>query len=278
MVLKLLISVTSAVALALFGYVSLWPRLRALFCALVAYYEEATVLVLHRLSGKAFATMCAASALMTCVCILVSDRIALSLLGVFPVLMLALSYLGRAHRARYAVEEQLPEWLAGFAGSVSVAPGMRAALQTSERFASPQMSRAYEAALRAARLGAPPSEVSALLCSRATDFGTVLLSALVEVAWHQGGKQSESFESLAAQLRERHRLLGVLRLKTADARSQFAVLVLMPPCALLAMYAMDPSHVEALFQTGAGRIMLGVVVVLWLLALIVSRKIQRVEM
>jgi tight adherence protein B len=85
-------------------------------------------------------------------------------------------------------------------------------------------------------------------------------------------------ETLAASLREMARLAGVLRTKTADARSQFLLVALMPPALLLLLQKVLPGHVDELLSSNIGLVICAISALLWVGSVLLARKILAVQL
>jgi Flp pilus assembly protein TadB len=70
----------------------------------------------------------------------------------------------------------------------------------------------------------------------------------------------------------------VLRTKTAEARSQFLILALMPPALVMLLQVALPSHAGLLFESTMGLVICLVSTLLWMGSVISARKILAVEL
>lgn len=93
-----------------------------------------------------------------------------------------------------------------------------------------------------------------------------------------GGNLAELLDSLSLTIRERFKLMGQLRVQTAQTRISGAVLSIVPPALLLTIFFMNPAYVTPLFQTTDGKIAFTIAIVLLILGVVVSKKISDIEM
>ena len=89
---------------------------------------------------------------------------------------------------------------------------------------------------------------------RLPDFD-FLVTALV-LQRETGGQLAETLENLSTILRKRKELRLKIKAITAEGRMSAIIVGMIPIVATLAMYFLDPHHIERLFVPGSGRTML----------------------
>jgi tight adherence protein B len=92
-----------------------------------------------------------------------------------------------------------------------------------------------------------------------------------------GGNLVELLENLAAVIRERFKIRGEVRTKTAQGRFTAAILIALPPTFLLITRAVNPEYVHVLFADPLGRTMLGVGAFLQIVGSLIIWKIVNIE-
>ncbi len=75
-----------------------------------------------------------------------------------------------------------------------------------------------------------------------------------------GGNLAELLDSLSVTIRERFKLLGQLRVLTAQTRLSGAIIGFVPPLVLGAIYFMNPEYIKPLFTETQGQIALVVAI------------------
>jgi tight adherence protein B len=92
-----------------------------------------------------------------------------------------------------------------------------------------------------------------------------------------GGNLAEILDKLAYVVRDRFRILGDVKTKTAQGRLTAAILIILPPAMLMLMRVMNPEYIRPLFEDPWGPYMLGAAVILQLLGTVVLWKIVQIE-
>jgi tight adherence protein B len=93
-----------------------------------------------------------------------------------------------------------------------------------------------------------------------------------------GGDLPKILETTAATLREMTRLQGVLRAKTAEGKVQLLVVAVFPAVLVAGFDALSPGFFDPLFGTTAGFFVIAICVVLWVVALLLARKVLAVSL
>ena len=92
-----------------------------------------------------------------------------------------------------------------------------------------------------------------------------------------GGNLAELLENLAAVIRERFKILGEVRIRTAQGRLTAAILMGLPPLLLMLLRFLNPDYVMLLFNDSLGQKMLGVACALQVIGSIVLWKVVHIE-
>lgn len=93
-----------------------------------------------------------------------------------------------------------------------------------------------------------------------------------------GGNLAELLDKLSATIRERFKLLGQLRVQTAQTRISGVVLGIVPVAVLLIIAFMNPDYMKPMFNTQQGQIALVAAVGLIFAGFIAIKKISTIEM
>jgi tight adherence protein B len=92
-----------------------------------------------------------------------------------------------------------------------------------------------------------------------------------------GGNLVELLENLASVIRERFKIRGEVRTKTAQGRFTAAILIALPPTFLLITRAINPEYTSVLFTDPLGRTLLGVGAFLQIIGSLIIWKIVNIE-
>lgn len=93
-----------------------------------------------------------------------------------------------------------------------------------------------------------------------------------------GGNLAELLDSLSATIRERFKLLGQLRVQTAQTRLSGMIIAVVPAIVLIAVFIMNPEYIKPLFETHDGKIAFGIAVFMSIAGFISIKKLSNVEM
>jgi tight adherence protein B len=92
-----------------------------------------------------------------------------------------------------------------------------------------------------------------------------------------GGNLAELLENLARVIRERFKILGEVRIRTAQGRLTAAILMGLPPLLLMLLRLLNPDYVMLLFDDPLGHKMLGVACALQVIGSVVLWKVVHIE-
>jgi tight adherence protein B len=98
------------------------------------------------------------------------------------------------------------------------------------------------------------------------------------IARQVGGELPKILETTASTLREMTRLQGVVRTKTAEGKVQLFVVALFPAGLLFGLDLLSPGYFDPLSNDPMGLVIVGICVVLWLVALVIARKVLAVDL
>lgn len=92
-----------------------------------------------------------------------------------------------------------------------------------------------------------------------------------------GGNLAELLDRLSETIRERFKLMGQLRVQTAQTRVSGMILGIVPVAVLLIVFFLNPEYIKPLFSTPDGQIAFVVAIVLVILGFISIKKISTIE-
>jgi len=92
-----------------------------------------------------------------------------------------------------------------------------------------------------------------------------------------GGNLAELLDNLSATIRERFKLLGQLRVQTAQTRLSGIILGIVPIMVLLVVFFMNPEYIKPLFSTPDGELAFAVAIMLIVVGFISVKKISNID-
>jgi tight adherence protein B len=92
-----------------------------------------------------------------------------------------------------------------------------------------------------------------------------------------GGNLAEILDKLAHVVRERFRILGEVRIKTAQGRMTAGILLALPPALLLLLRAINPDYMRPLFEDPWGLWMLGAAVLMQFMGGVILWRIVNIK-
>ncbi|MNT05535.1 hypothetical protein D3C72_1401570 [compost metagenome] len=108
-----------------------------------------------------------------------------------------------------------------------------------------------------------------------TDLRYVVIAVLIQR--ETGGNLTELLGSISAIIRDRLKLLGQVRVLSAEGRMSAWVLGLLPFGAALMMHLMNPQFLAVLYTDAGGRKMVGVSLGLLMVGVLCIRKIIHIR-
>lgn len=187
--------------------------------------------------------------------------------------------LARRHEQRVTeIEAQLDGWLLVLANNLRAAPSLGDAIRSSAPLVEAPLSEELDTVIKEMQLGATVDRAVLDFGARVGSRSVRGALAAILVGRQTGGELSSILEETAASLREMTRLEGVLRAKTAEGRSQAYVLGAIPFFLIIAIQWVDPHWLEPLAETTVGLLVTSISTGLWLIAILLARRILAVDL
>lgn len=195
---------------------------------------------------------------------------------IVPAPRLLLLYVRK--RRRDQIEAKLDVFALALANATRATPSVGRALQILQTSLTAPIDAEVAQVLRELRVGSSLEQALLNFSWRAESPSLDALLSSVLIARKVGGDLPSVLETTAATLREMMRLEGVLRSKTAQARTQMWVLACVPPVLVIAFEAVKPGYYEPMTSQTLGVLALCVAALAWLASIMLARKILAVEL
>jgi tight adherence protein B len=175
------------------------------------------------------------------------------------------------------LEDQVDSFILALANSLKTVPSPSAALGAVFPVLPLPTKLEVDRVLKEMRVGSTLEQGLLNMASRlrSPTMDTALSAVLIGL--QVGGNLPVVLENTAATIREMNRLEGVVKTKTSEGRAQLWVLAIFPFAICLAFNYVEEGYFDPLQKTVAGYIVTTIAVVLWMSALLLARKILKVD-
>lgn len=194
--------------------------------------------------------------------------------GALPPLVLRLKIQRRAR----AFNGQLGNALVLIANSLRAGHSFFQAIGMVAKEMPPPISEEFARVLRELRLGVATETAMTGMAQRVASDDLELVVTAVLIQRQVGGNLAEILEKAAATIRERVRVRGQVRTLTAQGRISGMIVGLLPFALGLAIQAINPGYLSALFTQPVGKMLLAVGLASQVLGILVIRKIVDIEL
>lgn len=192
---------------------------------------------------------------------------------------LPLLRLSRAREARLMrFERQLPEALDMMSRAMRAGHAFPTALKlVGDEVAAP-LGEEFKAAFDEVNFGVSMGDALGGLAQRVPSMDLQYFVVAVLIQRESGGNLTELLSSISTIIRDRHKLVGQVRVLSAEGRISAWVLGLLPFGAGALMYAANPATMGVLFTDPLGRKMLFGALAMMALGVLAIRKTVRIRM
>lgn len=126
-------------------------------------------------------------------------------------------------------------------------------------------------------LGGSAEEALVNLTKRVPSYDLDLVTTALVIQRQVGGNLAEVLENIVHTIRERIRILGEVRSRTAQARMSGYVIGLMPLFMMGAIFVLNPAYIKELFASPLGVMMLGVALFMEVVGFLVMKRLVAIE-
>lgn len=183
----------------------------------------------------------------------------------------------RALKRITRIEAQLDAWLYSLASSLRATPALGEAIADSVLLVQAPLRDELDLLLKEQKLGMSTEEALSRMASRIASGTVQSAIASLRIGLRTGGQLSDILERSAQALREMARLEGVVRTKTAEGKAQTFVVGVLPFPMVALIQNMDPSFFKPLLADIRGHLLISAAAVMWLLAILLARRLVRVD-
>ncbi|MFH5804443.1 type II secretion system F family protein [Alienimonas sp. DA493] len=155
----------------------------------------------------------------------------------------------------------------------SLASGLHVVVEEMPQPVSKEFSLAYEEQ----NLGLPLEHALKNMLKRVPNMDLKFFVTAVAIQRSAGGDMAEILDKLSHLIRERFQIMGQVQALTGEGRISGLVLMALPVATFLAIYYINPSYIEPLFEDPRGRMMIGVATVLQVVGAVVIKKIVNIK-
>ena len=195
------------------------------------------------------------------------------LLAVLPYLTLEIKHKRRVA----AIEQQTDTFILALANALKSTPSVADAFLSLVPVISEPLKSEVDLSLKQMRLGCTLEDALLLMAQRISSriFDTALASVLI--GQRVGGNLPKILETSANALRELMRLERMVRARTASGRIQMWVISLAPIAFVIMFDRTQPHYFDPMTQTQVGMWILAAAILLWIIAVVLGRKILAVD-
>jgi tight adherence protein B len=127
------------------------------------------------------------------------------------------------------------------------------------------------------RFGLPLRDALMSLCDRVPSMDVRLFAIALLVQKETGGNLVEILDNLARVIRERFRITGEVKIRTAQGRFTAGILMALPIIMMLLLHVIDPEYANLLFVDRLGQLMLILAAVMQTLGAIIVWRIVKIR-
>jgi Flp pilus assembly protein TadB len=164
------------------------------------------------------------------------------------------------------------------ANALRASPSAGRALAMIQPVTPVPLDREIELVLREMRVGSTLEQALGNLSARVRSFQLDAAMSGLLIGRQTGGNVPEILDGAAQTLREIARLQGVLRSKTAEGRAQANVLAVFPLVLIFTFDLASPGYFKPLTEGAVGVTVMMLAIAMWIVSVIMTRRIMAVEL
>lgn len=176
--------------------------------------------------------------------------------GVVSFFLPVLYVLIRRLRRMRAFEKQFPEAIDLLGRSVRAGHSFTSGMEMIATDMLDPIAIEFRTTFDEQRFGLPLRDALLNLCDRMPLIDVRIFVTALMVQKETGGNLVEILDNLAHVIRERFRIAGEVRIRTAQGRLSAAILMVLPLAVLMILRVMSPDYIAPLFTESFGRMIL----------------------
>jgi len=173
--------------------------------------------------------------------------------------------------------EQFPDTLDMIARSLRAGHSFTSAMQVVSREMPDPVGKLFRAAYDEQNLGLSLTEALYNMTRRINSIDLAFFVTAVDIQRETGGNLAEILEKLGVTIRERFKILGQLRVYTAQGRLSGYILTVMPMFLALVLWIINREYLMILLTNKTGIYMIAAAVTLQIIGFFVIRKIIDIQ-
>jgi len=193
-------------------------------------------------------------------------------LGVIPYVFL----LKKRERRFRRIAQQLPEAIDLMSSGLRAGQALASTVETVAKEAGDPLASEFRRAAVEQSFGLPFRDTMLNLRARTPVADLQFLVAAILVQKETGGNLAQILDKTSRMIRERMRVAGEMRIRTAQARITGWALCLLPFAMFIGMNFLHPGYGRVLFENPVGQKMLTYAAVLMAIGIFIIRRIVRV--
>jgi tight adherence protein B len=208
----------------------------------------------------------------------VSGIVILGVLGALVGAVLPITVVAfKRNRRLRAFERLFPEAIDLLGRAVRAGHSFSTGLEMITTELAEPVAGEFRTAFEEQNFGLPLRDALLNLCERVPLIDVRFFVTAVLIQKETGGNLAEILDNLGHVVRERFRILGEVRIRTAQGRMTAGILISLPPIMVLVLRTMNPSYMKPLFHDPLGPIVLAVAAFLQIVGSIMLWKIVNIE-
>lgn len=188
---------------------------------------------------------------------------------------LGISYIKKRRLEKF--ELQLPDTMQNLSNGMKAGFTIVQAIESMVSETPPPMSQEFGLVLREYSLGVQLDDALLKLGARIKSADLNLVITAINITRQMGGNLPEMLEKIAYTIRERRRIEGKNKSLTSQGKLQGIVVGSLPIGMGFIFYALDPKMMSYMWTTGAGLLMIFIMVVMEILGFVFIRKIVNID-
>jgi len=184
--------------------------------------------------------------------------------------------IARSRRLR-AFEKSFPEAIDLLGRAVRAGHGFTTGLEMIAAELPEPLAGEFRITYEEQNFGLPLKDALLNLTERVPLVDVRIFVTALLVQKETGGNLAEILDKLAYVVRDRFRILGEVRIKTAQGKLTAAILIALPPVMMLLLRMINPGYMRPLFEDPWGRFMLGGAAVLQVVGALILWKVVSIE-